>query len=190
MRRERGGGGGGGGREDSRNEFMSTCSFLRCYYSQFQALSSSSPSPPPTLLLPPCLQLKDQALSILPHPLPNSTSSPSRFLFFPLSSLLLLPHFPPSSSLTLLPPPPSLPPSSSLTSLPPPPSLPSLLLPHFPPPPPSLPFLTFCASAKLSLSTMAGFVLGIAPIRVTPPARAAAVQDAKSSLWVWPGSLT
>ena len=111
----------------------------------FEAL----PLPPtsPTLLLPPCLQLKDQALSILPHPLPNSTSSPSRLLFFSLSSLLLLPHFPPSSSLIPLPPPPSLPPSSSLTSLPPPPSLPSLLLPHFLPsssltslpPPPSLP---------------------------------------------------
>ena len=37
---------------------------------------------------------------------------------------------------------------------------------------------------------MAGLVLGMAPMRVTPPARAAAVQEAKSSLWVWPGSRT
>lgn len=37
---------------------------------------------------------------------------------------------------------------------------------------------------------MEGSVLGIAPIMVMPPDRAAAVQDAKSSLWVWPGSLT
>ena len=29
-------------------------------------------------------------------------------------------------------------------------------------------------------------MLGMAPIRVTPPARAAAVHDAKSSLCVWP----
>ena len=49
---------------------------------------------------------------------------------------------------------------------------------------PSIPDPTFCAKARLSLSTMAGLVLGMAPMRVTPPAKAAAVQEAKSSLYV------
>ena len=44
--------------------------------------------------------------------------------------------------------------------------------------------LTFCVRERLSLSTTGGWVLGMAPIRVTPPANAAAVHDEKSSLWV------
>ena len=41
---------------------------------------------------------------------------------------------------------------------------------------------------KEALSTMGGFVLGIARTMVTPPARAAAVPELKSSLCVAPGS--
>lgn len=41
---------------------------------------------------------------------------------------------------------------------------------------------------KLFSSTTAGSVLGIAQTRVMPPARAALVPEAKSSLWIWPGS--
>lgn len=48
--------------------------------------------------------------------------------------------------------------------------------------------LTFCARAKEAASVTAGLVLGMAHTMVTPPARAAAVPDAKSSLWVPPGS--
>lgn len=44
------------------------------------------------------------------------------------------------------------------------------------------------AMAKVLWSTTAGLVLGIAKIVVMPPASAAAVQDAKSSLWTAPGS--
>lgn len=48
--------------------------------------------------------------------------------------------------------------------------------------------LTFCARARAGASTMGGRVLGMAHTMVTPPARAAAVPEAKSSLWVPPGS--
>lgn len=48
--------------------------------------------------------------------------------------------------------------------------------------------LTFCARAKEVASVMAGLVLGMAHTIVTPPAKAAAVPVAKSSLWVPPGS--
>lgn len=48
--------------------------------------------------------------------------------------------------------------------------------------------LTFCARAKDAASVMAGLVLGMAHTMVTPPARAAAVPEEKSSLCVAPGS--
>lgn len=48
--------------------------------------------------------------------------------------------------------------------------------------------VTFCTRARVLGSVMAGDVLGIAHTMVTPPARAAAVPDEKSSLWVAPGS--
>lgn len=48
--------------------------------------------------------------------------------------------------------------------------------------------LTFCAKARAGASVMGGRVLGMAHTMVTPPARAAAVPEAKSSLCVPPGS--
>ena len=50
------------------------------------------------------------------------------------------------------------------------------------------PGLTFCARARAGASVMGGRVLGIAHTMVMPPARAAAVPEAKSSLCVPPGS--
>ena len=47
---------------------------------------------------------------------------------------------------------------------------------------------TFFASWNAEWSTMGGLVLGMASTMVIPPASAAAVPDAKSSLWVAPGS--
>lgn len=47
---------------------------------------------------------------------------------------------------------------------------------------------TFCTRARVLASVMAGEVLGIAHTMVTPPARAAAVPEEKSSLCVAPGS--
>lgn len=49
--------------------------------------------------------------------------------------------------------------------------------------------LTFCIRAKELASVTAGEVFGMAQTIVMPPARAAAVPDLKSSLWVAPGSL-
>ena len=54
--------------------------------------------------------------------------------------------------------------------------------------PAHLPSRTFCARARVFWSMMAGLVLGMAHTMVTPPARAAAVPEEKSSLWVAPGS--
>ncbi len=47
---------------------------------------------------------------------------------------------------------------------------------------------TFCTRARVLGSVTAGAVLGIAHTMVTPPARAAAVPEEKSSLCVAPGS--
>lgn len=47
---------------------------------------------------------------------------------------------------------------------------------------------TFWARARAGASMMGGRVLGMAQTMVTPPARAAAVPEAKSSLCVPPGS--
>lgn len=48
---------------------------------------------------------------------------------------------------------------------------------------------TFFSRAKVDLSTIAGLVFGMTRSVVMPPASAAAVPEAKSSLWVAPGSL-
>lgn len=46
--------------------------------------------------------------------------------------------------------------------------------------------LTSLVSVRESRSMQGGCVLGMAQIKVTPPAKAAALHDAQSSLWVAP----
>ena len=48
------------------------------------------------------------------------------------------------------------------------------------------PLSAHLATSSVSRSTTEGFVFGMAQMRVTPPARAAAVPVEKSSLWVAP----